>query len=45
MTQTAIAELYHKSVDTINGQIININTEGKLEQNRTVCENRIVQAE
>ena len=45
MTQKAIAELYQKSVNTINEHIKSIYAEGEIEENRTIRENRIVQTE
>ncbi|WP_459195693.1 virulence RhuM family protein [Wukongibacter baidiensis] len=45
MTQKAIAELYQKGVNTINEHIKNIYTEGELEEQGTIRENRIVQRE
>lgn len=43
MTQKAIAELYHKEVNTINEHIKNIYAEGELRESATIRRNRIVQ--
>lgn len=45
MTQKAIAELYQKSIKTINEHIINIYKEQELEETATIRKNRIVQTE
>ncbi|WP_010648816.1 virulence RhuM family protein [Oceanobacillus massiliensis] len=45
MTQKAIAELYQKSVNTINEHIKNIYAEGELQESATIRKNRIVQTE
>lgn len=45
MTQKAIAELYQKSVNTINEHIKNIYAEGELQETATIRKNRIVQTE
>lgn len=45
MTQKAMAELYQKSVKTINEHIKNIYREGELEESATIRNNRIVQKE
>ncbi|WP_240510230.1 virulence RhuM family protein [Virgibacillus profundi] len=45
MTQKAIAELYQKVVNTINGHIKNIFAEGELHESTTIRKNRIVQTE
>ncbi|MGN7477711.1 virulence RhuM family protein [Solibacillus silvestris] len=45
MTQKAIAELYQKSVNTINEHIKNIYIEGELQESATIRKNRIVQTE
>jgi hypothetical protein len=45
MTQKAIAELYQKGVNTINGHIKNIYAEGELRESATIRKNRIVQSE
>lgn len=45
MTQRAIAELYQKSVKTINEHIKNIYKERELQENSTIRKNRIVQME
>jgi hypothetical protein len=45
MSQKAIAELYQKSVNTINEHIKNIYAEGELEEAATIRKNRIVQTE
>ena len=45
MSQKAIAELYQKSVNTINEHIKNIYAEGELEEASTIRKNRIVQTE
>lgn len=45
MSQKAIAELYQKSVNTINEHIKNIYVEGELEEAATIRKNRIVQTE
>src|SRR5690625_4667535 len=45
MTQKAMAELYQKSVKTINEHIKNIFREGGLEEVSTIRNNRIVQKE
>ncbi|EST51930.1 toxin Fic [Brevibacillus panacihumi W25] len=45
MTQKAIAELYQKSVNTINEHIKNIYAEEELEESATIRRNRIVQLE
>lgn len=43
MTQKAMAELYQKSVKTINEHIKNIYAEGELDEKSTIRKNRIVQ--
>lgn len=45
MTQKAMAELFQKSVKTINEHIKNIYEEGELEEIATIRRNRIVQME
>ena len=45
MTQKAIAELYQKSVNTINEHIKNIYAESELQELATIRKNRIVQTE
>lgn len=45
MTQKAIAEMYQKSVKTVNEHIKNIFREGELEASTTIRNNRIVQKE
>lgn len=45
MTQKAIAELYQKNGRTINEHIVNIYSEGELEEISTNRKNRIVQTE
>ncbi len=45
MSQRVMAELYQVDVRTINEHIINIYEEGELEENRTIRNFRIVQAE
>lgn len=45
MTQKAMAELFQKSVKTINEHIKNIYEEGELRENATIRKNRIVQIE
>ncbi|PXW89765.1 hypothetical protein DES38_1091 [Streptohalobacillus salinus] len=45
MSQKAIAELYQKSVNTINEHIKNIYAESELEEAATIRKNRIVQTE
>lgn len=45
MPQRVMAELYQVDVRTINEHIINIYEEGELEENRTIRNFRIVQAE
>ncbi len=44
-TQKAIAELYQKSVNTINEHIKNIYSEGELRESAPIRKNRIVQTE
>ncbi len=45
LTQNLIAELYQKSVPTINEHLSNISSEGELEQNATIRNFRIVRKE
>lgn len=45
LTQNLIAELYQKSVPTINEHLSNIYSEGELEQNATIRNFRIVRKE
>ncbi|AZG71749.1 virulence RhuM family protein [Shewanella livingstonensis] len=45
LTQNLIAELYQKTVPTINEHLSNIYSEGELEQNATIRNFRIVQIE
>ena len=45
MTQKAIAELFHKGVNTINEHIENIYSEGELKELSTIRRNRIIQIE
>ena len=45
LTQNLIAELYQKSVPTINEHLSNIYSEGELEQNTTIRNFRIVRKE
>lgn len=45
MTQKAMAELFQKSIKTINEHIKNIYEEKELEENATIRKNRIVQLE
>ncbi|MDE1549841.1 virulence RhuM family protein [Jeotgalibaca caeni] len=45
ITQKLMAELFQKSVKTINEHIKNIYDEGELSENRTIRKNRIVQIE
>lgn len=45
MTQKAIAELYQKNGRTINEHIVNIYSEGELEEISTNRKNRIVQSQ
>lgn len=45
MTQKGIAELYQKSVNTINEHIKNIYAEEELQESATIRKNRIVQTE
>ena len=45
LTQNLIAELYQKSVPTINEHLSNIYNEGELEQNATIRNFRIVRKE
>ena len=45
MTQSSIANLYQKSIKTINEHIKNTYNEEELSENSTILKNRIVQRE